>query len=195
MPSDLKFHEGLIESMSPALELGRSFVRIEYQKSFSALLLLWKGIGRYVARNPRYRLLFGPVSISRDYSEASRALIVAYLRHRCGNGDLARYVEPRRDFRAPRLRGCDPRLLANLIENVEELSDAVADLEPDGKGVPVLLRQYLNCGGEMLAFNVDSAFSDVVDGLVVVDLMKMSKPQLEKYLGKEGAAGFLACRR
>ncbi len=187
-----RFREGLIESMSPALELGRSFVRIEYQKSFSALLLLWKGIGRYVARNPRYRILFGPVSISREYSEASRALIVAYLQERCGNGDLARYVEPRRQFRAPRLRGCDPRALANLLDNVDELSDSVADLEPDGKGVPVLLRQYLNCGGEMLAFNVDSAFSDVVDGLVVVDLMKMSRPQLEKYLGKDGAAGFLA---
>ena len=95
------------------------------------------------------------MSISREYSEASRALIVAYLQERCGNGDLARYVEPRRQFRAPRLRGCDPRVLATLLENVEELSDAVADLEPDGKGVPVLLRQYLNCGGEMLAFNVD----------------------------------------
>ncbi|HVO99071.1 MAG TPA: lysophospholipid acyltransferase family protein [Bryobacteraceae bacterium] len=185
-----KFREGLLESMSPALELGRSFVRLEYQKSFSALLLLWKGIGRYVARNPRYRSLFGPVSISREYSEASRALIVAYLRERCGNGDLARYVEPRREFRAPRLRGCDPRLLAHLLDNVEELSDAVADMEPDGKGVPVLLRQYLNCGGEMLAFNVDSAFSDVVDGLVVVDLSKMSRAQQEKYLGKEGAARF-----
>ena len=52
-----RFREGLLTSMSPALELGRSFVRIEYQKSFSALLLLWKGIGRYVARNPRYRIL------------------------------------------------------------------------------------------------------------------------------------------
>jgi tryptophan synthase alpha subunit len=82
-------------------------------------------------------------------------------------------------------------VLANLLENVDELSDAVADLEPDGKGVPVLLRQYLNCGGQMLAFNVDSTFSDVVDGLVVVDLMKMSRSQLEKYLGKEGGAGFL----
>ena len=186
-----RFREGLIESMSPALELGRSFVRLEYQKSFSALLLLWKGIGRYVARHPRYRILFGPVSISREYSEASRALIIAYLRERCGNGDLARYVEPRREFHAPRLRGCDPRVLAHLLQNVEELSDAVADLEPDGKGVPVLLRQYLNCGGEMLAFNVDSAFSDVVDGLVMVDLTRMNRPQLEKYLGKEGAAGFL----
>jgi len=113
------------------------------------------------------------------------------LHEHCGNGDLARYVEPRRQFRAPRLRGCDPRALANLLDNVDELSDSVADLEPDGKGVPVLLRQYLNCGGEMLAFNVDGAFSDVVDGLVIVDLMKMSRPQLEKYLGKEGAAGFL----
>ncbi len=187
-----RFREGLLEEMSPALELGRSFVRVEYQKSFSALLLLWKGIGRYVARHPRYRTLFGPVSISREYSEASRALIVAYLQERCGHGDLARYVEPRRHFRAPRLRGCDPRVLAHLLENVEELSDAVADLELDGKGIPVLLRQYLNCGGKMLAFNVDSAFSDVVDGLVVVDLMKMSRPQLEKYLGKEGSAGFLA---
>ncbi|MGA3205887.1 MAG: GNAT family N-acyltransferase, partial [Bryobacteraceae bacterium] len=130
-----RFREGLLASMSPALELGRSFVRIEYQKSFSALLLLWKGIGRYVARNPRYRILFGPVSISREYSEASRALIVAYLEERCGNGDLARFVEPRRQFRAPRLRGCDPRALAHLLDNVEELSDAVADLEPDGKGL------------------------------------------------------------
>jgi len=190
-----RFREGLLAGLSPALELGRSFVRVEYQKSFSALLLLWKGIGRYVARNPRYRILFGPVSISREYSEASRALIVAYLQERCGNGDLSRYVEPRRQFRAPRLRGCDPRVLANLLDNVDELSDAVADLEPDGKGVPVLLRQYLNCGGEMLAFNVDSAFSDVVDGLVVVDLMKMSRPQLEKYLGKEGATGFLGLHK
>ncbi len=185
-----KFREGLLEGMSPALELGRSFVRSEYQKSFSALLLLWKGIGRYVARNPRYRILFGPVSISRDYSEASRALIVAYLRERCGNDDLARCVEARREFRAPRVRGCDPLRLARLLENVEELSDAVADMEPDGKGVPVLLRQYLNCGGEMLAFNVDSAFSDVVDGLVVVDLARMSRAQQEKYLGKDGAARF-----
>jgi hypothetical protein len=186
-----RLREGLLDGMSPALELGRSFVRAEYQKSFSALLLLWKGIGRYVARNPRYRILFGPVSISREYSDASRALIVAYLQQHCGNGDLARFVEPRRQFRAPRLRGCDLRLLANLLDNVEDLSDAVADLEPDGKGVPVLLRQYLNCGGEMLAFNVDRAFSDVVDGLVIVDLMKMSRPQLEKYLGKEGAAAFI----
>ena len=66
----------------------------------------------------------------------------------------------------------------------------VADLEADGKGVPVLLRQYLQLGGTVLAFNVDRAFSDVLDGLIMVDLARLTPLALEKYLGQEGAAGF-----
>ena len=65
--------------LGPALELGRSFVRPEYQRSYSPLLLLWKGIGSFIARHPRYRTLFGPVSISRDYSDLSRRLIATTL--------------------------------------------------------------------------------------------------------------------
>lgn len=185
-----RFRPGLLESMHPALELGRSFVRPEYQRSYVALLLLWKGIGQYVARNPRYRVLFGPVSISRDYNPASRAVMVSFLKARCGNPRLAEMVEPKRRFRSRRLRACDVHLLGSLLANVDELSDVVADLEPDGKGIPVLLRQYLNLGGEILEFNVDADFSDVVDGLVVVDLARMDRVLLEKYLGKPGAAEF-----
>ena len=85
--------------------------------------------------------------------------------------------------------------LAPLLSTLGELSDVVADLEPDGKGLPVLLRQYLNLGGTMLAFNVDSSFSHVVDGLVMVDLLRLSPRLLAKYLGKEGAGTFLALRR
>ncbi len=186
-----RFRPGLLESLHPALELGRSFVRPEYQKSYIALLLLWKGIGRYVARNPRYRVLFGPVSISREYNPASRALIVSYLKARCGNDELAALVEPKKRFRSRRLRGCDLGLLGSLLANVAELSDVVADVEPDGKGIPVLLRQYLNVGGRMLAFNVDHQFSGVLDGLVVVNLATMSRKLLERYLGKPGAENFL----
>ena len=40
--------------LSPALELGRSFVRAEYQRNYSALLSLWKGIGQFVVRHPQY---------------------------------------------------------------------------------------------------------------------------------------------
>jgi len=184
------FRPELFEKFHPGLELGRSFVRPEYQRSYVALLLLWKGIGRWIARHPRYRVLFGPVSISRAYNRASRELMVSFLRARCANTELAALVKPRRQFRSRRLRNCDTQHLGSLIANIEELSDVVADLEPDGKGVPVLVRQYLKVGGQILAFNVDSDFSDVVDGLVVVDLARMEPSLLEKYLGRAGAARF-----
>lgn len=187
-----RFRPGLLESLHPALELGRSFVRPERQKSYQALLLLWKGIGRYVARHPRYKTLFGPVSISRDYSAASRSLMVSYLESSCTRPELAHGVEPRRQYRGGRLQGTDAALLAPLLRNLEELSEVVADMEADGKGVPVLLRQYLQLGGAVLAFNVDRAFSNVLDGLVVVDLTRLAPPHLEKYLGREGAAAFRA---
>lgn len=144
-----------------------------------------------MARNPRYRVLFGPVSISREYKAASRAVMVSYLKARCGNAHLAALVEPKRRFSSRLLGGCDTQLLGSLLSNVDELSEVVADLEPDGKGVPVLLRQYLNVGGRILAFNVDAAFSDVLDGLVVVDLARMNRKLLDRYLGKSGAETFL----
>jgi hypothetical protein len=74
---------------------------------------------------------------------------------------------------------------------VEEISAVIADIEAGQKGVPVLLRQYLNLGGRMLAFNVDPEFSDVLDGLVVVDLAETDEKSLERYMGKDGSRRFL----
>ena len=74
-----RYDAQFLRRMGPALELGRSFVRVEYQKSFAPLLLLWKGIGKYVAGNPRYKVLFGPVSISNRYHAISRELMVGFL--------------------------------------------------------------------------------------------------------------------
>ena len=91
--------------------------------------------------------------------------------------ELAGEVSPRRQFRAGRSAGRGVALLAPLLKNLEELSEVVAELKADGKGVPVLLRQYLQLGGTVLAFNVDKAFSGVVDGLVVVDLARLALPR------------------
>ena len=182
-----EFYEGI----RPALELGRSFVRPEYQKGYLPLLLLWKGLGQYVARNPKYRTLFGPVSISKDYNPSSRALIVSFLKsHHCDE-HLAECVKPRKKFRVRGPRDCDPRNFGSLLSNLDELSEVVADLEADGKGIPILLQQYLNLGGQILDFNVDRKFSNVLDGLIVVDLLKPTQRQLERYMGKASAAEFL----
>jgi putative hemolysin len=186
------WNQSFLNQTGPALELGRSFVRSEYQKSFAPLLLLWKGIGQFLVRNPRYRVLFGPVSISNKYTAASRQLMVLYLNAFRRSPELAPLVRARHPFRqrAPWLIKKSTRELAGAAWDIEELSTLVADLETDLKGVPVLLRQYLKLGGKLVAFNVDRKFSNALDGLIVVDLAKTDPRLLERYLGKAGAAVF-----
>lgn len=61
--------------------------------------------------------------------------------------------------------------------------------------MPILIRQYMKLGGRMLGFNVDSSFSNVLDGLILVDLRKTPQAALSRYLGREGALTFLARHR
>ena len=180
-----------LDALGPALELGRSFVTPEYQKSFATLLLLWKAIAEYVARNPRYHVLFGPVSVSADYRPHSHALLIDFLKRHCYDATLAQLVRPRRPFRRTHSLAALGGDLARLT-SLEELSRLVEEMEPDGKGVPVLLRQYLKLGARMVGFNVDRSFGDVVDALIVVDLLRTEPRTLQKYMGKDQAATFLS---
>ncbi|WP_305041531.1 lysophospholipid acyltransferase family protein [Geoalkalibacter sp.] len=188
------YERSFLDQLGPALELGRSFVRPEYQKSYQPLMLLWKGIGRFVTEHPQYAVLFGPVSISSDYAPASRRLMAASLSRSCTLPELSRLVKARRPLRLKhtRLPGCPNQATRELLANFDEIASVVADLEPEGRGVPVLLRQYLNLGGKILSFSLDEDFGDVLDGLILVDLRQTEMKTLERYCGREGAARFLA---
>jgi putative hemolysin len=183
-----RFEPKFLAKLGPALELGRSFIRPEYQRDYAPLLMLWKGIGRFAVGHPRYTTLFGPVSISNDYRAISRALIVEFCKAHRGP-DLGGTVQPKHRFHARPIPGCD---LGSLVEDIAELSELIEDLEPDKKGVPVLLRQYLKMGGKILDFNLDPQFSNAVDGLIVVDLLKADRRLLARYMGREGLASFYA---
>jgi putative hemolysin len=185
-----RYRRNLFDRLGPAAELGRSFVRVEYQKQYAPLLLLWRGIGQLVARRPECATLFGGVSISSRYHAVSRYLLVRFLETRRAS-DLAQLVSPRRPYRP------GPRVVRHvggmpLPNDVEDLSKLIADLESDGKGVPILVKQYLKTGGRLLACNVDRHFADAIDALIVVDLRRAPAPLLEKYLGKAGFQAFTA---
>ncbi|MHB8813641.1 MAG: lysophospholipid acyltransferase family protein [Steroidobacteraceae bacterium] len=168
--------------LGPALELGRSFVRVEYQRSFGALMLLWKGIAEYVGRNPRYCRLIGPVSISNDYQPLSREVQVAFLRDRLLD-PLTASVRPKRAFRG-RLSLRSVGLAQRWPADIDQLSSLVAGLEPDGKGAPVLLRQYLRLGGRVLGFSIDPEFGNALDCLILVDLRRTESRVLRKYMSE-----------
>jgi putative hemolysin len=185
-----RFDAKIFEKLGPALELGRSFVRPEYQRQYAPLLLLWKGIAGLVAMRPQTPVLFGAVSVSNDYNEASREMICRFFEERMESDELAGLVEPRRPFRSNPLRRWDCRSLCRALRDLDELAQPIADVEADGKGLPILLRQYAKIGGKLLGFNVDRKFSNVLDGLVVVDLRQTEAAVLEKYMGRSAARAF-----
>jgi putative hemolysin len=187
-----RYDEKLFMKIGSALELGRSFVGVEYQRQYAPLLLLWKGIARFVAKHPETPVLFGAVSISNEYNRASREMIVRYFEDRQDGREFAGLVHPRTPFRAPLLRRWDCRILCRALRDLDELSGPISDVEEDGKGLPILIKQYAKLGGKLVGFNLDRKFSDVVDGLVIVDLRQTDPGVLERYMGKEGYAAF--CR-
>jgi hypothetical protein len=145
----------------------------------------------FIARAPKYAMLFGPVSISNTYTPLSRGLIVEYLLANRARQDLARHVKPRARFVEPKGQGAARPDIAHL-KSIEDVSRAIEDLESDHKGVPVLLRQYLKMGGQLLAFSADRRFSSVLDGLMMADVRQAPRKVLARYMGESGAAAFLA---
>ena len=185
-----KFDETLMAKIPPAIEMGRSFIRTEYQKAYTSLFLLWKGISAFIGRNPHYRVLFGPVSITNEYREASRCMILASMRQTCMADDLAPLVKPKFPPKPPkRSEWCLPQY-TEYLNNIDLVAGYVSEIEPDGKDIPVLLRQYLKLSGKLLAFNVDPDFSSVVDGLIMVDLSQSSPKTLRRYMGNDVAESY-----
>ncbi len=190
-----RFNARFVRQLGPALELGRSFIREEYQRQYAPLLLLWKGIGAWVARHPRYSMLIGAVSVSNQYSPASRELIARYFENLAASEEWRGAVKARRPLRGNLVQKWETEALCSVAPDVEDLSAPIADLEPDGKGIPILVKQYVKLGGKLLAFSVDPQFGNTLDGFVMVDLTRTSPEILARYMGKDEAAAFLTWHR
>ena len=187
-----RYSRQLIDRCQPCIEMGRSFVRPEYQRAFAPLMMLWKGIGAFIARNPDYHSLFGPVSISSAYRDESRSMLLRSLRLSNFAGELARFVRPIRPPRRGRRAEWKGKDYEEMIANTDLVSSIISDLESDRKGIPILVKQYLKLGGRILAFNVDPDFGDCVDGLILVDLRRTDAKVRAHYMGADADAAFRA---
>jgi putative hemolysin len=187
-----KYRKALLERITPALEMGRSFVRPEYQRDFTSLYLLWKGIALFILQNPKYKILFGPVSINDNYCTSSRNLMVAFLKMNNYLPDLAKMVKARTPFRGTRRKQIQAHQLHKVVDSIDEVEALISDIESELKGIPILLKQYLKLGGKLLGFNIDPDFGYVLDGLILVDVTETERKVLRRYMGADGARKFLA---
>ncbi len=177
-----KIKEPFYPILRKGIELGRSWIRKEYQQKPLPLFLLWKGILKYLLDNPQYRYMFGPVSISNNFSKFSKSLIVDYITKNHFDYELAHYVKPKNKFKAD-LTPIDKDLLIESSESLKDLDSLISDIENTHIKIPVLLRQYMNLNAKIICFNIDPKFSDCLDGFLLVDTQNIPPEMLEK-IGK-----------
>ena len=180
------FSENFIKNVLPySIELGRSFVRPKYWNS-NALDYLWQGIGAIIAEATELKYLFGPVSISEEFTNEAISLMLTYLN---------KWYKPVNEIVSAR----NP-FISNT-ENTESLySLFTSDVRRSDYNIlniklkemnfkyPVLFKHYAEIaeddGVDFLAFNLDSNFSNCVDGLIKIkiEIERIKEHKKERYI-------------
>lgn len=164
--------------LSKSIELGRSFVVLDYQKEALPLILLIKGLFYSVLNHPEIKYLLGPVSISSWYPKFYRSLMVHYIRHSHSAGELDKYVVPSNPFFPDYMKTSVDQLLHGKMDSLEKFDRYLLRLSNNEYRLPTLVKKYLKINCKIVSFNVDPDFNYCVDGLVLLDLMEVSKQEI-----------------
>ncbi len=168
----LKIDNGFSSILTQSIELGRSFIVKEYQRKPLPLFLLWKGILYFLIKNPEYRYLIGPVSISNRFSNFSKGLIINFMKANYYDHEFARFISPRNTFRVP-ISKDDTEVIFEKSNDLNKLDKFIQDIETNDFRMPVLLKKYLKLNGKIIGFNVDPKFNNALDGLLILDLFQV----------------------
>lgn len=174
-----KIKSGLYPTIRKSIELGRSYVTVEYQKQRLPLFLLWKGILHFILQNPHYEYLYGPLSISTYYSDISKSLMVRFFTRHYFDKDLARFLKPRNPYKLKTTKEDIDVLLESMGREVSRLDSFIEEVEPSNFRMPVLLKQYVRQNARFLAFNIDPQFSDVLDGFIILNLKDLPESTIK----------------
>lgn len=175
-----KYRKEFYPILQRTVELGRSFITKAYQSKPLPLFILWRGILHFLIQNPQYRYIVGPVTISNEYSDVSKWLIIEFIKRNFYDEKLAQWVKPRTEFSVKR-RDRDEKLLDAIdYDDIQRLDALISDIEPRGFRVPVLLKKYLKQNARIIAFNIDPDFNNALDGLMILDMLDLPQGTIDK---------------
>lgn len=168
-----------------SIELGRSFVQPRYWGQRS-LDYLWYGIGAYLRDQPNIKYLFGPVSMSNAYPPQAKEVIVSFYKQQFGlDLPLATAKNPftiskqAQQFAAKEFNE-DYKTSYKILNS---------ELKKLGVKVPTLYKQYVELctdkGCHFIDFNIDPDFNDCIDGLIMVELDKLTDKKKQRYIERK----------
>ncbi len=180
-----RFEPELFDMMSKSIEMGRAFIIKEYQQKPMPLFLLWKGIMHTTLRHPEHKFLIGGVSISNQFSDFSKSLMIEFMKSHYYDPYVAQYIYPKKEYKV-KLKDADKDFVFNEAESDLNKFDKIIDeLEPGSLRLPVLIKKYIKQNAKVVAFNVDPLFNNAVDGLMYIRIADIPestmKPVMEEF--------------
>ncbi|WP_417874168.1 GNAT family N-acyltransferase [Xanthomarina gelatinilytica] len=180
-----RFEPELFKMMSESIEMGRAFIIKEYQQKPMPLFLLWKGIVHTTLRYPEHKFLIGGVSISNQFSNFSKSLMIEFMKSHYYDPYIAQYVHPKKEFKV-KLKDADKDFVFDETEaDLNKFDKIIDEVEPGALRLPVLLKKYIKQNAKLVAFNVDPLFNNSVDGLMYIKIADLPestvKPVMEEF--------------
>ena len=192
-----RFEPELHDMMSKSIEMGRAFIIKEYQQKPMPLFLLWKGIIHTTLRYPEHKFLLGGVSISNQFSDFSKSLMIEFMKSNYYDPYIAQYINPKKEYKV-KLKDADKDFVFNETEaDLNKFDKVIDELEPGSLRLPVLIKKYIKQNARVVAFNVDPLFNNAVDGLMYIrvedipdstmkPVMEEFQAELERKLSEKG---------
>lgn len=180
-----RFEPELHDMMHKSIEMGRAFIIKDYQQKPMPLFLLWKGIIHTTLRYPEHKYLLGGVSISNQFSDFSKSLMIEFMKSNYYDPYIAQYIHPKKAYKV-KLKDADKDFIFDEAESDLNKFDKIIDeLEPGNLRLPVLIKKYIKQNARVVAFNVDPLFNNAIDGLMYIRIADIPestmKPVIEEF--------------
>jgi putative hemolysin len=179
------FEPELYGMMQKSIEMGRAYIVKEYQQKPMPLFLLWKGIVHTTLRHPEHKYLIGGVSISNQFSNFSKSLMIEFMKSNYWDPYVAQYIHPKKEFKV-KLKDADKEFVFDETEaDLNKFDRLIEEVEPGSLRLPVLIKKYIKQNAKVVAFNVDPLFNNSVDGLMYIKIADLPestvKPVMEEF--------------
>ena len=179
------FEPELYGMMQRSIEMGRAYIVKEYQQKPMPLFLLWKGIVHTTLRHPEHKYLIGGVSISNQFSNFSKSLMIEFMKSNYWDPYVAQYIRPKKEFKV-KLNDADKEFIFDETEaDLNKFDRLIDEVEPGSLRLPVLIKKYIKQNARVVAFNVDPLFNNSVDGLMYIKISDLPestvKPVMEEF--------------
>ena len=179
------FETELHGMMGQSIEMGRAYIIKEYQQKPMPLFLLWKGIVHTTLRYPEHKYLIGGVSISNQFSNFSKSLMIEFMKSNYWDPYVAQYIRPKKEFKV-KLKDADKEFVFDeTAADLNKFDRLIDEVEPGNLRLPVLIKKYIKQNAKVVAFNVDPLFNNAVDGLMYIKIADLPestvKPVMEEF--------------